>query len=282
MLQSDLTLANSHSGRSYHVRHSQSSALSVASATNATNAANIAITDTPTLDGNFHPLFVAASTGNQPARVDAGGLTYAPNTNTLTVANLVGNATTATSATTATTATHLAGGAAGRVPFQTASGQTSFTGTGAAGQVLTSTGTGATWATPAFLTASRGSFTITTTAASIAWTSADQGGGWIAGGGSSQIFTPAGAGSAYYLFDLSFSTSAAATIVAELQISGTVVGAFTTAPAAATAHRFMAMRNIGPDVPIEIRVRATASATVQSVGFGNGLESCFLQVVRLT
>jgi hypothetical protein len=50
----------------------------------------------------------------------------------------------------ATTATNLAGGAAGRVPYQSGSGTTAFTDVGTAGQVLTSNGTSApTWSAPA-------------------------------------------------------------------------------------------------------------------------------------
>jgi hypothetical protein len=49
-------------------------------------------------------------------------------------------------ATTATTATNLAGGAAGKVPYQSGSGTTVFTDVGEAGQLLTSNGTSApTW-----------------------------------------------------------------------------------------------------------------------------------------
>jgi len=54
------------------------------------------------------------------------------------------------SATTATTATNLAGGGAGYVPYQSASGTTAFVSSGTTGQVLTSNGTSApTWTTPA-------------------------------------------------------------------------------------------------------------------------------------
>ncbi len=53
---------------------------------------------------------------------------------------------TATSATSATTATNIAGGAAGRIPYNTASGATSFIAAGTTGQILQSNGTGApTW-----------------------------------------------------------------------------------------------------------------------------------------
>jgi hypothetical protein len=49
-------------------------------------------------------------------------------------------------ATSATTATNIAGGGAGRVPYNTGSGATAFTAAGTAGQVLTSAGTSApTW-----------------------------------------------------------------------------------------------------------------------------------------
>ena len=53
------------------------------------------------------------------------------------------------SATSATTATNLAGGAAGYIPYQSASSTTSFLSAGTSGQVLTSGGSGAlTWSAP--------------------------------------------------------------------------------------------------------------------------------------
>jgi hypothetical protein len=62
--------------------------------------------------------------------------------------NLTGNASTATTSTTATTATNISGGAAGSIPYQTATGSTSLLAAGSSGQVLTSTGLGTlTWAT---------------------------------------------------------------------------------------------------------------------------------------
>ena len=74
----------------------------------------------------------------------------------LTVTNAIngsitGNAATATlatSATSATTATNLAGGASGNVPYQTASGATTFLATGSNGQVLTLASGVPSWATP--------------------------------------------------------------------------------------------------------------------------------------
>jgi hypothetical protein len=75
------------------------------SATTATNATNIAITNTTTTAGTYYPVFVSATTGNVPARTDSSTFTYNPNTNTLTVTNLSGNATTATTATNSTNAT---------------------------------------------------------------------------------------------------------------------------------------------------------------------------------
>jgi len=57
---------------------------------------------------------------------------------------------TPSAATSATTATNLAGGSAGTVPYQSASGTTAMLSAGTSGQVLTSSGAGApTWATPA-------------------------------------------------------------------------------------------------------------------------------------
>jgi hypothetical protein len=67
------------------------------------------------------------------------------------VGSITGNAATATtagSATTATTATNLAGGASGNVPYQTASGATTFLATGSNGQVLTLASGVPSWATP--------------------------------------------------------------------------------------------------------------------------------------
>lgn len=59
---------------------------------------------------------------------------------------------------TATNATNIVGGAAGRIPIQSGAGATSFVPTGSNGQVLTWSGTTATWATPA------GGSTVETTA----------------------------------------------------------------------------------------------------------------------
>ena len=57
------------------------------------------------------------------------------------------------SATSATTATNLSGGAAGYIPYQTASSTTSFLSAGTSGQVLTSGGSGApTWSAPTAVT----------------------------------------------------------------------------------------------------------------------------------
>ena len=76
-----------------------------------------------------------------------GGLTV---TNPI-VGSITGNAATATtagSATTATTATNLAGGAAGSLPYQSASGVTALLAAGTNGQVLTLASGIPSWATP--------------------------------------------------------------------------------------------------------------------------------------
>ena len=60
--------------------------------------------------------------------------------------NTTGNAATATTATNATNSTNLAGGIAGKIPYQSNASTTLFTAVGSAGQVLTSQGTAApTW-----------------------------------------------------------------------------------------------------------------------------------------
>jgi hypothetical protein len=61
----------------------------------------------------------------------------------LSIGGTAATATSATSATTATTATNIAGGSAGRIPYNTGAGTTSFVAVGTAGQVLTSNGTSA-------------------------------------------------------------------------------------------------------------------------------------------
>lgn len=72
-------------------------------------------------------------------------LSYNPSTNTLTVANLAG---------TASTAANVAAGAAGQVLFQSGAGVTGKTAAGSTGQVLTSAGTGTpTWTSQSALAA---------------------------------------------------------------------------------------------------------------------------------
>ena len=82
------------------------SATSATSATTATNADNIAVTDTTTGTGPYYLMFADGTTGNRATRVDSSTLTFNATTNTLTVANLTGTASSATSASTATTATN--------------------------------------------------------------------------------------------------------------------------------------------------------------------------------
>lgn len=80
-------------------------ATSATTATTATNANNIAVTNNTSTNATHCVAFVVGTSGNQAINVDSSTLTYNPSTNTLTVAQLAGNAATATSATSATTAT---------------------------------------------------------------------------------------------------------------------------------------------------------------------------------
>jgi hypothetical protein len=80
------------------------------------------------------------------------GITGVGTLGSLTVSGTItgsisGNAATATSASSATTATNLAGGASGNLPYQTASGTTTFLATGSNGQYLTLSSGVPAWAT---------------------------------------------------------------------------------------------------------------------------------------
>jgi len=79
------------------------------------------------------------------------GLAYGNGTSAFTAATAsqITTAIGTTAVTNATNATNIAGGTAGKIPFQTGAGATSFTAAGTTGQVLTSAGTGTpTWTTP--------------------------------------------------------------------------------------------------------------------------------------
>jgi hypothetical protein len=92
----------------------------------------------------------ARLSGSYSGITGLGTLTDLTVTNAI-VGSITGNAATATlatSATSATTATNLAGGASGNVPYQTASGATTFLATGTNGQVLTLASGVPSWATP--------------------------------------------------------------------------------------------------------------------------------------
>ena len=107
----------------------------------------------------------------------------------ISISGNAATATSATSATTATTATNLANGALGSVPYQSASGSTTFLVAGTAGQVLSTNGAAApTWIGPsAFLD------NITTTQGSLIYRNAS---GWVnlGPGTSGQVLQTGGAG----------------------------------------------------------------------------------------
>ena len=107
----------------------------------------------------------------------AGGVTYGDGTQYATTAAgtsgqaLLSAGSGAPTWGTPSSATNLAGGSAGKVPYQTGAGATAFTAVGTSGQVLTSAGSGApTWTTP-----SAGAMTLISTqtasnVASVSWT----------------------------------------------------------------------------------------------------------------
>jgi hypothetical protein len=118
-------------------------------ATSVTNT-SIAINGNQITSGTVGSSYL---TGSYTGITGLGTLTDLTVTNAI-VGSITGNAATATtattagSATTATTATNLAGGASGNVPYQTASGATTFLATGSNGQVLTLASGVPSWATP--------------------------------------------------------------------------------------------------------------------------------------
>jgi hypothetical protein len=108
---------------------------------------NIAIGATQITSGTIDS---ARLSGSYSGITGLGTLTDLTVTNAI-VGSITGNAATATtagSATSATTATNLAGGAAGSLPYQTASGATGFLAAGTNGQVLTLASGIPSWATP--------------------------------------------------------------------------------------------------------------------------------------
>lgn len=113
----------------------------VASATLATTATNVAGGATGSLlyqSGLGATTSLALGTTNYVLTAGASAPQYVAQS-TLSVG----------SASTATTSTNLAGGVAGAIPYQSATGATSFSAAGTTGQVLTSAGTGTpTWTTP--------------------------------------------------------------------------------------------------------------------------------------
>jgi len=115
-------------------------------ATSVTNT-NIAINGNQITSGTIGSSYLS---GSYTGITGLGTLTDLTVTNAI-VGSITGNAATATlatSATSATTATNLAGGASGNVPYQTASGATTFLATGSNGQVLTLASGVPSWATP--------------------------------------------------------------------------------------------------------------------------------------
>ena len=115
-------------------------------ATSVTNT-NIAINGNQITSGTIGSSYLS---GSYTGITGLGTLTDLTVTNAI-VGSITGNAATATlatSATSATTATNLGGGASGNVPYQTASGTTTFLATGSNGQVLTLASGVPSWATP--------------------------------------------------------------------------------------------------------------------------------------
>lgn len=153
-----------------------------------------------------------ATSSNTPSTVVARDASGNFSAGTITAA-LNGNASTSTSS---TTATNIAGGAAGSLPYNSASGTTTFLALGTSGYVLTADGGAPTWTAQAAL--SVGSASTATTA-----TSAIN----IASGGAGQIPYNTGAGATSFV--------AAGTAGQLLQSNGTSAPSWVTPSYAAKA-----------------------------------------------
>ena len=104
-----------------------STATSATSATTATTATNVGITNTTTGTGPYYITFSSSNGVTNALRVDSSGLTYNATTNTLTVANLSGNASSATSAGSVTNAVTFNNGGSGAASGTTFNGSAART-----------------------------------------------------------------------------------------------------------------------------------------------------------
>jgi len=105
-------------------------------------AGNLSVTGTSTLTGNVTASGTLAVTGLTTATGGVNGDIFASNGTSKVLENGT-DGTNATFTGTASLATNIAGGDAGRIPYNTAAGATAFTAAGTAGQVLLSNGTSA-------------------------------------------------------------------------------------------------------------------------------------------
>jgi hypothetical protein len=88
-------------------------------ATTATNATNIIVADDTSTNATFYPVFGSSTLTPQQVKIDSTGLTYNPNTNTLTTSIISATSVTATSGVSSTTL-NVAGNGATADPYGTA------------------------------------------------------------------------------------------------------------------------------------------------------------------
>jgi hypothetical protein len=153
------------------------------------------------------------------------------------------------------TATALAGGSAGTVPYQSASGITAFTAAGTAGQFLTSAGLSSapTWTTPSAVTvgaATNSTNVLGGVAGAVHYQSATNATGFTAAGTAGQILTSAGAGAPTWTTPSTLAVSSAGT---STNLAGGVAGGVpyqsavgtTTVLGAGTAGQFLTSGGAG-------------------------------------
>jgi hypothetical protein len=197
----------------------------------AQGGSGLTIVTDNTTNASRYLAFTSATSGVITTENVSTGLTFNPSSNTLTTTTFVGALTgNASTATTATTATNLAGGASGSLPYQSASGVTTFLAAGSNGQYLVLSGGVPSWGTISTVSSFSGGTTgltpntATTGAVTLAGTLAVANGGTgvtSSSGSSSVVLRDTNANASANIFYSGFTNTAAAGTTTTLLASST-------------------------------------------------------------
>jgi len=197
----------------------------------AQGGSGLTIVTDNTTNASRYLAFTSATSGVITTENVSTGLTFNPSSNTLTTTTFVGALTgNASTATTATTATNLAGGASGSLPYQSASGVTTFLAAGSNGQYLVLSGGVPSWGTISTVSSFSGGTTgltpntATTGAVTLAGTLAVANGGTgvtSSSGSSSVVLRDTNANATANIFYSGFTNTAAAGTTTTLLASST-------------------------------------------------------------